>query len=112
VPDGIVALTRETLRAQPPDILLTSIEMINKDLSSEFGRDVLGFGTGRSPLRLVLLDEIHTYEGLTGAQVPWILRRLIYWTRGQRRTPALHVVGLSATLQDAPNHLATLSGAS
>ena len=59
----------------------------------------------------MLLDEIHTYEGLTGAQVPWILRRLIYWTRGQRRTPALHVVGLSATLQDAPNHLATLSGA-
>ena len=112
VPDGIVALTRESLRAQPPDILLTSIEMINKDLSSEFGKDVLGFATGRSPLRLVLLDEIHTYEGLTGAQVPWILRRLIYWTRGQRRTPALHVVGLSATLQDAPNHLATLSGAS
>jgi hypothetical protein len=90
---------------------LTSIEMINKELSSEFGRDALGFGTGRCPLRLILLDEIHTYEGLTGAQVPWILRRLTFWTRGQRRTPSLHVVGLSATLQDAPNHLATLCGA-
>lgn len=111
VPNGTVGLTREEMRSRPPDILLTSIEMINKDLSSELGRDVLGFGTGSCPLRLVLLDEIHTYEGLTGAQVPWILRRLTYWTRGYRRTPSLHVVGLSATLQDAPSHLATLSGA-
>lgn len=111
VPDGVVALTREDIHARPPDILLTSIEMLNKDLSSEFGRQVLGFGSGNSTLKLVLLDEIHTYEGLTGAQVPWILRRLIYWTRGQRRTPTLHVVGLSATLEDASNHLATLCGA-
>ncbi|HRQ58634.1 MAG TPA: protein DpdJ [Azoarcus taiwanensis] len=110
VPDGVVVLTRRDLLARPPDILLTSIEMINKELSSEVGREVLGFGTGRCPLKLVLLDEIHTYEGLTGAQVPWILRRLAYWTRGQRRPPSIHVVGLSATLQDAPNHLAMLSG--
>jgi hypothetical protein len=110
VPDGVVALTREELLARPPDILLTSIEMINKELSSELGRKVLGFGTAHCSLKLILLDEIHTYEGLTGAQVPWILRRLAYWTRGYRRSSPIHVVGLSATLQDAPNHLATLSG--
>ena len=107
VPDGVVALTRCDLLARPPDILLTSIEMINKELSSEVGREILGFGTGESPLKMILLDEIHTYEGLTGAQVPWILRRLSYWTRGRARA---HVVGLSATLQDASNHLATLTG--
>ena len=51
------------------------------------------------------------YEGLTGAQVPWILRRLSYWTRGKRRAGAsVHVVGLSATLEEACAHLATLSG--
>jgi hypothetical protein len=110
VPDGVVVLTRSDLLARPPDILLTSIEMINKELSSEIGREVLGFGTGQCSLKLILLDEIHTYEGLTGAQVPWILRRLAYWTRGKRRTSSVHLVGLSATLQDAPNHLATLSG--
>jgi hypothetical protein len=110
VPDGIVVLTRAELLDRPPDILLTSIEMLNKELSSEFGRKVLGFGARQCPLKLVLLDEIHTYEGLTGAQVPWILRRLAYWTRGNKQGSGLHVVGLSATLQDAPSHLATLSG--
>ncbi|MDM0117523.1 protein DpdJ [Variovorax sp. J22R133] len=111
VPDGVVVLTREDLSRKPPDVLLTSIEMINKELSAEMGRNVLGFGTGRSALRLILLDEIHTYEGLTGAQVPWILRRLSYWTSGQRRNgSSVHVVGLSATLQDAASHLATLTG--
>lgn len=111
VPDGVLRLTREQLMAKPPDIFLTSIEMINKDLSSELGVKVLGFGTQSSALRLVLLDEIHTYEGLTGAQVPWILRRLSFWTRTGKKSP-FHVVGLSATLQDAPNHLATLTGVS
>ncbi|GAB3647294.1 protein DpdJ [Ramlibacter alkalitolerans] len=110
VPDGVVILTRTDLLTSPPDILLTSIEMINKELSSELGREVLGFASGTSHLKMILLDEIHTYEGLTGAQVPWILRRLAYWTRGQRHANSIHVVGLSATLQDAPNHLATLSG--
>jgi hypothetical protein len=111
VPDGVLRLTREQLMVKPPDIFLTSIEMINKDLSSELGVKVLGFGTQASALRLVLLDEIHTYEGLTGAQVPWILRRLSFWTRTGRKAP-FHVVGLSATLQDAPSHLATLTGVS
>ena len=110
VPDGVLALTRSALLARPPDMLLTSIEMINKELSSEVGREILGFGARQSPLKMILLDEIHTYEGLTGAQVPWILRRLAYWTRGHSRSSSLHVVGLSATLQDAPNHLATLTG--
>ena len=110
VPDGVVVLTRTELLAKPPDILLTSIEMINKELSSEIGTKVLGFGKGQCHLKLILLDEIHTYEGLTGAQVPWILRRLAYWTRGTPRAASIHVVGLSATLQDAPGHLATLSG--
>lgn len=112
VPDGVVGLTREDLLQAPPDILMTSIEMINKELSAEVGRELLGFGAMRSSLKLVLLDEIHTYEGLTGAQVPWILRRLAYWTRGQRRSSSVHVVGLSATLQDASSHLATISGVS
>lgn len=110
VPEGVIVLTREELLERPPDILLTSIEMINKEVSSEVGRRLLGFGSGESSLKLILLDEIHTYEGLTGAQVPWILRRLAYWTSVQRRASSVHVVGLSATLQDAPNHLATLSG--
>jgi hypothetical protein len=111
-PDGLLVLTRDELQSRPPDILLTSIEMLNKEMSSNFGVDVLGFNKSETTLRLVLLDEIHTYEGLTGAQVPWILRRLSYWTAGKRRRGAVHFVGLSATLQDAPHHMSMLCGAS
>jgi hypothetical protein len=109
-PDGVVCLTREDLINRPPDIFLTSIEMLNKELAGDIGRVVLGFGTTASTLRMVLLDEVHTYEGVTGAQVPWILRRLAYWMRPIRRDRQIHYVGLSATLQDAPDHLAVLTG--
>jgi hypothetical protein len=109
-PDGVVCLTRDDLIKRPPDIFLTSIEMLNKELSGEIGRAVLGFGATASPLRMVLLDEAHTYEGVTGAQVPWILRRLAHWMRPVRRDRQIHYVGLSATLQDAPDHLAVLTG--
>ncbi|WP_434718134.1 protein DpdJ [Paraburkholderia sp. A1BS-2L] len=108
--EGMVCLTRDDLVKHPPDIFLTSIEMLNKELSGEIGRGVLGFASKRSALRMVLLDEIHTYEGLTGAQVPWILRRLAYWVKSGPRRSGLHYVGLSATLQDAPDHLAMLTG--
>lgn len=109
-PDGLVVLSREQLRLRPPDIFLTSVEMLNKEISSEIGRELLGFGRPTESLRLVLLDEIHTYEGITGAQVPWILRRLAYWTKVYGRRTSPHYVGLSATLHDAVGHLATLCG--
>lgn len=109
-PDGLVCLTRDDLINRPPDIFLTSIEMLNKELSGEIGRAVLGFGASASNVRMVLLDEVHTYEGLTGAQVPWILRRLAHWTKPWRRDKQVHYVGLSATLQSAPEHLAVLTG--
>lgn len=109
-PDGVVCLTRDDLINRPPDIFLTSIEMLNKELSGEIGRAVLGFGRSVSNVRMVLLDEVHTYEGLTGAQVPWILRRLAHWTKPWRRDRQVHYVGLSATLQSAPEHLAVLTG--
>lgn len=108
--EGTLCLTRKELIENPPDIFLTSVEMLNKELSSELGRAVLGLGSVASPLRMILMDEIHTYEGITGAQVPWILRRLAYWTRSQRRDRQIHYVGLSATLQDASDHLAILTG--
>ena len=111
VEDGIVCLTRDQLIDSPPDILLTSSEMLNKELSSPLGRKVFGFATGKSSLRLLLLDEVHTYEGFSGAQIPWVLRRLAYWTGGVRGS-TLQVVGLSATLEDATGHLSTLTGLS
>ena len=70
-------------------------------------RHLIGVGRNAMPIDLVLLDEVHTYEGTTGAQVAGVLRR---W-RHARRKP-VHFVGLSATLREAGTFFADLTGLS
>ncbi|MFO0822551.1 MAG: protein DpdJ [Gemmataceae bacterium] len=101
-----VVLTRDRLRQFPPDILFTTTEMLNQRMSdSRFGKL---FGVSqpaeRKP-RLLLLDEVHTYSGTSGAQTAFLLRR---WQHAARCRP--HIVGLSATLRDAPWFFSTLTG--
>lgn len=109
VASGILALTREELAASPPDVLFLSLEMLNREMCNPQWEQTFGMrrGAERSP-RLLLLDEIHAYEGLTGAQVGWVIRRWRHWAR----ISSLHVVGLSATLRDAPQHVARVAGIS
>lgn len=101
-----VRLTRERMIAQPPDVLFTSTEMLNQRLSSSRYGALLGVGV-RSERRppLVLIDEVHSYEGVHGAQVALLLRR---WRRAADARP--HFVGLSATLADAPRFFGDLVG--
>jgi len=56
--------------------------------------------------RLFLLDEVHSHEGIKGAQIAWVLRRWLHWSRVRN----LHVVGLSATLRNPEAHLSRLMG--
>jgi len=109
VPSGVLALTREELAESPPDVLFLSLEMLNREMCNPQWEQTFGMqrGPDRSP-RLLLLDEVHAHEGLTGAQVAWVLRRWRHWAR----VKSLHVVGLSATLRDAPQHLARVAGLS
>lgn len=106
IEDGVIALTREALQASPPDILFLSIEMLSRELGNPAWSRTLGIGVGDRAPRLLLFDEVHTYAGLSGAQASWIVRR---W-RFAARPRALHVVGLSATLRDASNHLSRVAG--
>ena len=62
-------------------------------------------GGPAAPPRLVLLDEVHTYAGVHGAQVALLLRR---WRHSVRRPVTF--VGLSATLRDAASFFAQLTG--
>ena len=104
-PDELV-LTRERLRSEPPDILFTTTEMLNQRIGDSEINHVFGVGTDpRQKPRLVLLDEVHTYSGVSGAQVALLLRR---WQRAARIQP--HFVGLSATLTDARTFFARLVG--
>lgn len=100
-----VALTRETLLARPPAILFTNTEMPNRHMCDTNMAALFGIGRNVTPPRLVLLDEVHTYEGVYGAQVAYLLRR---WR--SLSGASTHFVGLSATLADAERFFADLVG--
>lgn len=105
--DGsLFQFTRESLKNSVPDILFSTTEMLNQRLSDNSLMHL--FGVGSKALRapeLVLLDEVHTYEGKHGAQVAYLMRR---WQRliGQ----SLRFVGLSATLREASLFFSELTG--
>jgi hypothetical protein len=105
VTDDEVALTRSCQTDLPPDILFTTTEMLNRRLGDFSCNHLFGVGQQAGPM-LVLLDEVHTYGGSSGAQVAYLLRR---WMKHAQCRP--HFVGLSATLTDAERFFAELVGA-
>lgn len=100
----LLSFTRSRLRAEPPAVLFTTTEMVNRLLGSPGMRRLLVGDATRSP-EFLLLDEVHTYSGTHGAQVANLLRR---W-RAQAAVPP-HVVGLSATLSDPEGFFSDLTG--
>ncbi|ORM08379.1 hypothetical protein A5N77_20100 [Prescottella equi] len=94
VPGDVLRLTRDSARAKPASVMLTTTESLNRQLASP--GNLRAFGVNPATLRAVLLDEVHTYEGTTGAQNAYLLRRLRH---ALGRTPLW--AGLSATLTDA-----------
>lgn len=106
VADGELALTRATMRNRPPDLLFTTTEMLNRSLSDGWSMHVFGVGPkARAKPALVLLDEVHTYDGTNGAQVAYLLRR---WRHLLNRPTTW--VGLSATLANADRFFEQLCG--
>lgn len=98
-----IALTRES---PAPDILFTTTEMLNQHLGNSFSNHLFGARKNQS-IPLVLLDEVHTYEGSTGAQTSYLLKR---WMKYTNSSP--HFVGLSATLNNASKFFASFTGVS
>ncbi|SFL60852.1 protein DpdJ [Streptomyces pini] len=103
IPDGAMALTRESINRVQPKLLFTTTEMLNRNSTGSKLSRTLGWA-GHGP-RIVLLDEVHTYSDSTGAQTALLLRR---W-RHARRGPVTFV-GLSATLRQADRFMAELVG--
>ncbi|MFJ4002978.1 protein DpdJ [Streptomyces sp. NPDC090023] len=102
--DSMLVLTRNRMSQRPPDVLFTTTEMLNRGLSDLSLGTLFGVGAAKKP-RLMLLDEIHTYSGTTGAQAALVLRR---WHHSLRSPVTF--VGLSATLSNAVRHMADLTG--
>ena len=104
VSDDEVVLTRESMEKTPPDILFTTTEMLNQQMGNSKRQHLFGVGTNHS-IPLVLIDEVHTYEGTQGGHTAFLLRR---WMQLSKNRP--HFVGLSATLVDAERFFADLTG--
>jgi superfamily II DNA or RNA helicase len=106
VDEDEVVLTRARMRRTPPDVLFTTTEMLNRQLSDTTNGHIFGVGErARQKPQIMLLDEVHTYAGNAGAQAAYVIRR---W-RHQIGRP-VHFVGLSATLREAQGFFGQLIG--
>src|SRR5258707_7103948 len=81
---------RESIIADPPDILLTNYVMLELILTRQRERRLIASKT----LRFLVLDELHTYRGRQGADVALLVRRV----RDRLAGETLQCVGTSATL--------------
>ena len=100
-----VLVTKQSTQKNPPDILFTTTEMLNQNLSNDSCNNLFGVNNNSVAIPLVLLDEVHTYEGSSGAQTSYLLKR---WMKFTGIKP--HFVGLSATLADAKSFFSDLTG--
>ena len=64
----------------PPDVLFLSLDMLNRELGNPAWSRTFGIGVDQPP-HLLLLDEVHAYEGIHGAQISWVVRRWKHWAR-------------------------------
>jgi hypothetical protein len=106
--DNII-LTRNRMNKSAPDILFTTTEMINRLLPNSNRNNLFGVYSSRPPL-FVLLDEVHVYEGVTGAHVAYLLRRLKYLLKQFNQNRGIQFVGLSATLSNPSTFFSQLVG--
>ncbi|SHO45329.1 DEAD/DEAH box helicase [Desulfopila aestuarii] len=64
--------TRRRIREESVPVLMTNPEMLHLSLLPYHGNWVHFF----KDLRFVVIDEVHTYRGVLGGHMAWILRRL------------------------------------
>jgi DEAD/DEAH box helicase domain-containing protein len=71
--DGDVSSwNRQKIRQHPPNILLTNPEMLHLSILAYHHQ----WSTFLQQLKLVVVDEVHTYRGLLGSHMAWVFRRL------------------------------------
>ena len=90
-----VITARETLRNNPPDILLTNYKMLDYLLIRPEDRELWGENNSET-LSYLVVDELHTFDGAQGSDLACLIRRL----KARLKTPEKHLccVGTSATL--------------
>ncbi|MGB4438270.1 MAG: DEAD/DEAH box helicase, partial [Sedimentibacter sp.] len=91
-------LSREEMRLNPPNILLTNYAMLEYLLLRPNDSELFDGNNGKT-WRFIVLDEAHTYKGATGTEIAFLLRRLKDRICNNRKGE-LHCIATSATLGD------------
>ena len=91
-------ISRERIRENPPNILLTNYSMLEYLLLRPEDAPLFGSAFG-SKWRHIAIDEAHVYSGTRGTEIAFLIRRLkarIAIETG--KAPALHCYATSATI--------------
>lgn len=90
-------LERERILSQPPEILITNFDVLHLHMWQRKKLASLLSGA-----RYVVVDEAHSYSGIFGSNVYYIIKRL------QRLTDKIQCIGSSATLNNAAEFCSAL----
>ncbi len=92
---------RKKIYADPPEILITNPDILHYHLG--IGKNSSHFQNLLAGLKIVILDEIHSYTGTFGSNMYFILRRLERIVQRQ-----LQFIGASATVANADTFVSKL----
>ena len=95
---------RKKIREDPPHVLITTPDMLHLGILAHHNS---WHGLFRG-LRLVVIDELHTYRGIFGSHVAQVLRRLLRVARHHGANPQL--VCASATVANPGELAGNLAG--
>ncbi|UZD64620.1 DEAD/DEAH box helicase [Marinobacter sp. AN1] len=93
-PDQVIT-DKETLRNNPPDVLLTNYKMLDYLLMRPQDQKLWAHN-GPDTLRYLVVDELHTFDGAQGTDLSLLIRRLR--ARFDLKPDQLVCAGTSATL--------------
>ncbi|MGO2418559.1 MAG: DEAD/DEAH box helicase [Vibrio casei] len=93
-----VITCKDTLRADPPDVLLTNYKMLDYLLMRPQDQSLWTHNT-EGTLKFLVVDELHTFDGAQGSDLACLIRRLKYHLSANDQDFAC--VGTSATVGDA-----------
>ncbi|MBU0676135.1 MAG: DEAD/DEAH box helicase [Proteobacteria bacterium] len=95
---------RKKIRENPPDILITNPDMLHLSMLPYHDRWAGLF----ADLTHIVIDEVHTYRGVFGSHMAWVLRRLIRICEHYGSRPS--VIMSSATIANPGGLAADLLG--
>lgn len=108
-PDQVIT-SRDEMRKNPPDILMTNYKMLDYLLLRADDRLLWRYNKTPGVLRYLVVDELHTFDGAQATDLACLIRRVK--NRVHAKNGELCCIGTSATIgdEDSVNELCDYAG--